>query len=153
MSHRPARVLTCLALVAALAGCGTGSGGSADDPAEREPAGQAEEAASSEALDEYVAAERASLETMEWRDTYSEVGVRGIAPSTVEYSYTYLEPIPDTAAAAEYFDSMVDGMQDLCDTQVFPAMARYGIPGPQSATYAYYNADGSLIWSHTFTSS
>jgi hypothetical protein len=48
---------------------------------------------------------------------------------------------------------MTPTVQEARDTQVFPAMKRAGLVASQKVTYGYYNADGSLIWSHTFTSS
>jgi hypothetical protein len=57
----------------------------------------------------------------------------------------------DTTGIKDHFDGFAPTLQTLCDTQIFPAMARAGITPTQKVNYTYVNADGSEIWSHTFT--
>lgn len=114
---------------------------------EEPPAGD-----SNAVLDAFIAAERATIpQIMEsMGDLYDAVEINPAYPNGVEYAYVYREPL-DAVAAAGYFDGMLDTLQTMCDTAVFPAMERAGISNP-SITYTYRNPDGSEIWSHTFTS-
>ena len=80
---------------------------------------------------------------------YSAVAIEAIAPDTIHYVYTYADQI-DTEGVQEYFDGFAPTLQTLCDTQVFPAMEDAGVTPTQKATYTFYNADGTELWSHTF---
>lgn len=106
------------------------------------------------ALDTYVAAGQAQtaqvLETFD--GMYSDFRIMGIYPGTVEYGYVYSEPV-DPAAVVEYFESMIPTLQGACDAQLFPDMSNAGITIDPEVRYAYYNADGSYLWSHTFAPS
>ncbi len=168
------RGLAALALVALLAGCaGTTSDERVDErprpepvqeerlkeeaPAPEDPADEpaaeepADDAASSAALDAYVASERAAMEGMPGLELYTSAEVEAVYPSTIRFSYVYADPI-DPAAAAAYFDTLAATFEELCDTVIFPAMSQAGVVEPAVA-YAYYNSDGSLIWEQTLTSS
>lgn len=165
-----------LALVALLAGCGgttsderaderprpepvqeerlkeeaPASEAPTDDPVAEEDAGDpASDVVSSAALDAYVAAERAAMEGMPGLELYTSAEVEAVYPSTIRFSYVYADPI-DPAAAAAYFDTMASTFAELCDSVIFPAMTRAGVVDP-AVTYAYFNADGSLIWEQTLT--
>lgn len=111
--------------------CGCG-----DDPA------AALEAAVKEAQPATAAAMRASP------GVYSDVQIRAVPPDTLEYVYVFAHQL-SAAEATPYFDSQMSQLQDLCDTQAFPAMVRMGIESPK-ARFTFFNADGSTLWSHTF---
>jgi hypothetical protein len=143
-------VAGALALAFALAGCSP-----ATQDGSTPPATQLHDVSQqNEALDAFVATERKSLPTIEQQNPgmFSDVTVESVYPDTVEYRYVYAEQL-DPVALGEYFDKMVPTLQEACDTQAFPAMKSAGLVASQKVTYGYYNADGSLIWSHTFTSS
>jgi hypothetical protein len=53
----------------------------------------------------------------------------------------------------DYFESQIDTMQEQTDSQVFPIMRSSGLEGDLGIRYIYLNADSSLIWDKTFTSS
>jgi len=141
-----------LALALALSGCTSAppAGGGGTPPATQ----LHDVSQQNDALDAFVATERDSLPTIEQQNpgVFSDVTVQSVYPDTVEYHYTYAQQL-DPVALGEYFDKMMPGFQEACDTQAFPAMKRAGLVASQKVTYTYYNADGSLIWSHTFTSS
>ena len=126
-----------------------------EDRPSKEPVAddEVEEEALGGGLDAFVEAERATIPAIldASAGMYSEIDIVGIQPDTVEYSYVYAEPI-DAAAALEYFESMIDTIQELCEAQVFPAMERAGVTGSQKVRYTYYNPDGSELWSHLFES-
>lgn len=123
----------------------------AEDPVAEEPVGDpATDAASSAALDLYVAGERAALENMGGLEMYAGAEVEAVYPSTVKFTYIYVDAI-DPAAAGAYFDAMASTLEELCTSVVFPAMTQMGVVDP-AVTYAYYNPDGSLIWEQTLTS-
>lgn len=152
---RVAAPLMTLALALALSAC---SGATDDespvpDPtqtAAADPALAAQEAA----LETYVDASQASIPAImeECGTACSEIHISAVQPGTVEYAYAYTESL-DPDAAAAYFDENVPVLQDACDTQLFPEMAGYGITIDPKVRYTYYNADGSLIWSHDFSRS
>ncbi|MEE6282947.1 hypothetical protein [Georgenia sp. MJ170] len=91
----------------------------------------------------------ATFDTM--ADVYSKVTVTAAYPDTVEFSYVYAQQV-DPAEAAAHLDSMLPTLQTLCDTKLFPDMEATGVTPSQKATYRYYNADGSELWTHTFES-
>ena len=114
-----------------------------------------EEGASQQAaLDTYVEMERAELEKTDPQllEMYSDITVEGVDPGTVAFSYTYADEL-DPALAAEQFDLIASDLQELCDTQVFPAMKRVGVTDSLQVAYTYFNVDGSVIWSKTFSPS
>ena len=170
------RGLAALALVVLLAGCGGPASDDdapeerprpepvqeerlktepADDPAAEDPAAEdpaadpAADAASSAALDLYVAGERAAMENMPGLEMYGSVEVEAVYPSTARFVYVYAEPIDD-ATASTYFDTMASTFEDLCNSVIFPAMEQLGVVDPV-IVYTYYNPDGALIWEQTFT--
>lgn len=106
------------------------------------------------ALDEYVAASQAQLPELiaQNADTFAEIGIYAEYPSTVEYAYLYVEQI-DGAAAAAQFDEQIPTFQDAVNTSLIPEMVAYGIVDNPTVRYTYYNADGSLIWTQTFSQS
>jgi len=165
--------LTALALALSLTACGS------DDPdtaATTEPTTQAatpepttpeaepttaeekateETAAASpeEALDQYIALEQQQLDAAgdALQEIYSEVTIVPEYPNTAVFTYTYAQPVDGQAAATE-LDAMAGELKELCETAVFPAMESMGVGPAQAATYIYKNADGTEIWSQTFTS-
>ncbi len=179
MSTTPVRAsatsLTALALALSLAACGSSE---AEPEASTEPNSQvasaepatpasapssAEVAASDTeaapdqdveaALDQYVALEQAQLDATgdALAEVYSEVSVIAEYPNTIVYAYTYAEQM-DPTATADQLASMSDTLKELCESAVFPAMEATGVTPTQKATYVYYNADGSELWTKTFES-
>lgn len=144
MTTMATRVAVACAMAMALVGCSPASQG----------AGVDERTQQNEALDTHVESERAAIPTILEASSgvYSEITVNAIHPDTVEFSYVYADQL-DPAVTKDYFDTMTPTVRTLCDTVVFPAMASAGVVGSQKATYAFYNADGSLLWSDTFESS
>ncbi len=143
-----------------LFGCSPGTG----DSETRTPAADTQESSTPDAqqdqgqeenaaLDTFVAQQQSSipaiLETSP--GTYSDASIEAIQPGTVEFGYVYAQQM-DPAASASAFETMIPTLQDVCDTQVFPAMQAAGITEP-SVVYMYTNPDGSEVWSHTFTMS
>ena len=141
-----------LALALALAGCtSTPPAGSGSTT----PASQLHDASQeNDALDAYVASERAGLPAVKAQNpgTFSDLSVESIYPDTAEFRFVYAQQL-DPVALSEYFDKMMPSLQTVCDTQVFPAMKKAGLVASQKVTYSYYNADQSLVWTHTFASS
>ena len=145
---RATALLFALILPFGLAAC---SG--ATDPTQDAPADPAL-AAQAEALDTYVANSQAQIPAImdEFGTTYSEIRISAVQPDMVEYAYVFTDSL-DPEAAVVYFDENVATLQDACDTQLFPEMASAGITIDPKVRYAYYNADGSLIWAHDFSPS
>lgn len=83
---------------------------------------------------------------------YSEIQINAIDADTVEYAYFYAEQA-DASGAGEYFDGLLSTFQSAVDTAVIPEMEQEGILVDPKVRYTYYNADGTLIWSHTFARS
>ena len=152
---RMAASLMMLTLALGLVGC---AGPTSDQPSATPSAttqpGTADNSQQNAALDSYIAAGQASLPSLKatYATTYSDIQIVGVRPGTVEYDYVYLDQV-DTNAAATYLDNYVPTFQTLCDTQLFPGMISAGITVAPKVTYVYYNADGSEIWSHTFSPS
>lgn len=84
--------------------------------------------------------------------TYSEIRISAVQPGTVEYACVFAESV-DADAGAAYFDENVATLQDVCDAQLFPEMASFGITIDPVVRYSYYNADGSEVWAHDFSPS
>lgn len=101
-------------------------------------------------LDAYVEAEKAALESAdpEQLAMYADISIEGVDPGTVVFTYVYAEAL-DAAATAAQLDTMAADLQEVCDTQVFPAMTSMGVVSP-TVVYTYNNPDGSEIWSQTF---
>ena len=149
---RAAAPLMTLALAWGLSACS----GATDDksPApDSSPTAAADPALAAEqaALDTYVAESQAQIPAIMAQSgtAYSEVRITAPQPGTVEYAYVYAESV-DVAAAVTYFEYNVPALQDVCDTQLFPEMASFGITTRPVVRYSYYNADGSLIWARDF---
>jgi len=123
---------------------------SATQPAATDTAPAAEQAP----IDTYAAALQAQIPSLldTYSATYSDIRIASVKPATIEYAYVYLEQNDPTAVAA-YFDGMVPTLQTLCDTQLFPEMANFGVTVDPKVRYTYYNPDGSLIWTHDFSPS
>jgi hypothetical protein len=81
---------------------------------------------------------------------YSDIAIEGEHPGTVVYTYVYAEQL-DAKETAEGLDGMIPTLQSIVDSQVFPGMTQQGVTDQQQVIYAYVNADGAEIWSHTFT--
>ena len=158
------RIAVVCALAVALAGCSSATDEQAGTPGPKvrveepspaqEPEADVEEPADQNAaLDAYVAQERATIPAImeATPGMYSALDISAVYPDTVQFAYTYAEAL-DAATAVDYFDGMTTTFQELCDSQVFPAMERAGVTGSQKVTYTYDNADGSELWSHTFES-
>ncbi|WP_413452544.1 hypothetical protein AA0Y32_10225 [Georgenia phoenicis] len=123
-------------------------------PAAEETAPAQSKAADQEAaLDEYIALEQAQLDAAgdSFAEIYSEITVTPQYPDTVVFSYTYAQQV-DAALASEELAAQAKDLQELCETAVFPAMEATGVGPTQQVTYIYTNADGSEIWSQTYSS-
>jgi hypothetical protein len=136
--------------MASLLGCSmtttqTGTGG--------DPVAQESSNASAEALENYVEAERKTMPEVLAANpgVYSDATIEAAPPSTVIYTYTYVNQIDPVATAAN-FDAAIPEFQSALDAGVFPVMAQMGVTGTLYTTFIYYNADGSLIWENTFAS-
>ena len=105
-----------------------------------------------EALENYVAAAQSQLpQLLEAFDgMYAEIAIDYEYSETIVYDYLYARQV-DRKAARKHFKASVAQIQSACDSQVFPDMERAGIANPK-ARYTYFNADGSRIWSRTFSS-
>ena len=105
----------------------------------------------SAALDAYVAAMQPQLPALvaSFGGTYSDIAITGVHPDLVEYAYVYAR-----AARRQHRHQRVrrhdPALQSACDSAVFPEMARAGVSTDPKIRYAYDNADGSTLWSHTF---
>jgi ABC-type glycerol-3-phosphate transport system substrate-binding protein len=146
-----------LAVAAALtlAGCGSSDtdAATAPDPTVEQTvdtAAQPEQA--SDELQAYVDAERAQLIALgdSLDAIYSDITIEAEPPSGVVFSYTYAEQV-DPAVALPALTENAQTLPTLLETSVFPAMAQAGVEQPLSATYTYVNADGTELWSETFT--
>ncbi|WP_062380835.1 hypothetical protein [Demequina pelophila] len=153
LAARPLALAGAFTLTAALAGCSAGVAAPAAEVADAAGSTSASAPADS-ALDAFVDAERASIpEILEGTPgTYAEVIVEARAPGSVDYTYVYAEA-QDPELSQDYFDALVPTLQYLCDTHVFPRMADMGVQGVPEARYTYLNADGTELWSHSFSGS
>lgn len=109
------------------------------------PQGQAE------ALEWYAEQVRTQLPDLTSDGTFTDVQVRAVYPDTIAYEYHYAQNV-DVEEGARHFDGMIDTFQSMSE-MVFGEMEAAGITDGPKVRYTYYNADGSLIWSHTFTAS
>ena len=160
------------ALAVGLSGCAsseddqvvvetTSTSPAAEEPAAPAPEAETEtDAAAESAVDgasqreglvAYVAAEQQALEQadQELLAMYQDITVEAVDPGTVSFNYVFAEPL-DVAVAAGQFDSTAADLQELCDTQVFPAMKSMGVTESPKVVYTYLNPDGTQIWSQTF---
>lgn len=158
--------LTRVAVAALVAVTMTGCSSSADEqePTTKESTSTAPEEKESAtpdpleeqavALDTYVAQLQAQIPELQsaFDDMYSKIDIVGVQPDAVEFSYVYLEQL-DAAATASGLDSMAETLQATCDSTMFPEMESAGITIDPKVIYTYYNADGSLIWTRTFSKS
>jgi hypothetical protein len=158
-ASRSAAAAAALLVVLALGGCsiltGTGPTQQAQSPGSSNSASTSDgSSAESAALDQMVQAAQSQIPTVKasYGDTYSDITVKAVHPNTIVYTTVYSKQL-DAAATAANFDARADTIQKSCDTQVFPAMKAGGITSGQHATYTYLNADGSRIWSRTFSPS
>ena len=141
-----ATLITVCAVALALVGCTSGSRGTV---AQNEVSPVLKQ---HEALENYVAAAQSQLpQLLEAFDgMYAEIAIDYEYSETIVYDYLYARQV-DPKAARKHFKASVAQIQSACDSQVFPDMERAGIANPK-ARYTYFNADGSRIWSRTFSS-
>lgn len=123
------------------------------DDAEQDNDAEVDAPASNDALQDYVDLELSQLDAMgdSLGDLYSDISVEAVPPNGIEYSYTYADQV-DASFAEESLAGIEETLQQLLDTAVFPMMVQAGVEEPLSATYTYLNADGTELWSETFTS-
>lgn len=160
--------LTALALALSLAACSseesepetssepTTQEATAEEttPAAEETTPAQSDAADQEAaLDEYVALEQAQLDSVDESITamYSEITVTPQYPNTVVFSYTYAEQV-GAALASEQLAAQAGQMKEVTESAVLPAMKATGVGPAQAVTYTYKNADGTVLWSQTYSS-
>lgn len=119
--------------------------------ASTEPA--ADPAAQSEALDEYLAAEQSQLPKLksDYADTYSEITIEAEHPDLIVYTYTFSGEM-DKAKTVEHFEGMLSEFETAAQDQIFPIMEKYGVTPTQRIRYTYLAPDGSVLWTHDFTS-
>jgi len=155
----PRALAVACATVLALAGCTaddapdpapTGTAPSSSAPA---PSPDPAELARRAALDGYVAAERATIPALleQVPGTYASVVIDPVYPAGVSYTYRYAEQV-DPAAAAPSFEVLDQTLRGVCRDTLFPALAAAGVTGARSAAYMYVNADGTTLWTQTYTS-
>lgn len=148
--QRAAAAAATASLAVVLAGCSTIEGflPGSDTETTTPTTTQAEE---STPLSSYVDALQGQIPSVlaAYGDTFSDVEIVGYEPSTVEYAYTYAEQV-DAVGSVDYFNTQIDYLQETVDAQLIPEMESFDIVDPQ-VTYTYYNADGSTIWSYTFS--
>lgn len=139
-------------LALALTGCAPGA--LTSGTTHQTPAQQGQSKAQDRALDEIVASAQSQIPTIinTSNGTYSTITITAVHPDTVSYTYVYEKQL-DPSKAGAYFETQMPAIQKVCDTQVFPAMKAAGVTSGQHAQYTYLNADGSQIWSHTFSPS
>lgn len=173
MGRRVAASMALLALAVGLGGCGLGPSSQADptpvpdvfpepadvkDPSLQPPVEDVQPPApgdppqgQADALEWYADQVESLLPDLTSDGTFAEVRVRAVQPDTIEYEYHYAQNV-DVDEGAQYFDDMIDTFQSMSDL-VFGEMETAGVTDGPKVRYSYYNADGSLIWSHTFESS
>ena len=169
-AKRAAAALAASAIALLLASCSLlapSNEADVDNPVVEETATQApgtdddatgddatDQSSSDAALDAYVQLERDQIPAImdAYGDYYSDVSFDAIYPNTVSYAYYYKEQV-DPAQAGPMLDGQISALQDVLDSAVFPTMIDMGVEGTPGAVYSYYNADGTLIWSHTFAPS
>jgi len=104
-----------------------------------------------EALEKYADKERTALAAHdEFKETYSSIKVAVADPGTVEFTYTYAQQL-DAAKVASYLDGKVATFQSTFDDDVAPAMEATGVKTGRKMVYTYLNADGTQIWTHSFS--
>ncbi|SNS46449.1 hypothetical protein SAMN06309944_0370 [Micrococcales bacterium KH10] len=104
---------------------------------------------SSDVLDSYIATVQEQSKDMldSMGGIYSDIEIRAVHPSTMEYVYTYAQQVP-TAESRDGLMQQSDSLQGICDSAVYSEMERFGISDP-SVKFTYLNADSSDIWSYT----
>lgn len=165
IAKRAAVALAASAVALLLASCSLlapNNEADTDDPVVEETSTQGieneddtnEPSSNDAALDAYVQLERDQIPAImdAYGDYYSDVSFDAIYPNTVSYAYYYKEQV-DPAQAGPMLDGQISALQDVLDSAVFPTMIDMGVEGTPGAVYSYYNADGTLIWSHTFAPS
>jgi hypothetical protein len=82
---------------------------------------------------------------------YSKISVEAVPPNGLEYVYDFAKAV-DVPAAREQIEGSEATLKTAFETQIAPEMkAQVGIEDPE-VTYTYRNPDGTVIWTHTFTS-
>ena len=149
------RLAASLIIASAVGLAGCGSSKATDDPGKGASASESPDttAAQRDALDAYVAAERASLPKVLKQNPglYSDIVVKAEYPGTVRYRYVYAQN-HDPAATARGLKKQFPKLQSLCETVIFRALESAGVSNPR-ASFMYYNADGSELESYTCTRS
>jgi len=122
-------------------------------------------AATDEALNSYVEAERAQIPTIieQYPDLYSDVSIAGAVEestgdeenipagphSTIRFTYTYTAEM-DWEATGPALDAQGSALEDACSGTIFPAMRTYGVEGPLAAVFEYTDAANAseTMWSY-----
>jgi hypothetical protein len=151
VARRSAAAAAALLIGLTLGGCSILS---RVEPPQHSPSQSPTSHSESDALDRLVQEAQGQIASVkaESAGTYSDITIEAVHPNTISYTYVYAKQL-DAGSAAAYFDTQAATIQQSCDTQVFPAMTAVGITSGQHAKYTYLNADGSVIWSRTFSPS
>ena len=113
-----------------------------------------------QALEAYVGLEQAGIADIlaQYPGVYEKIQIEGSFEelpdvpgeyAVVFYDYVYADPM-DHASTAAALEGEAAGLQDTCDTAIFPSMRQTGVTGPLGAQYTFYDGDGE-IWSFTCT--
>jgi hypothetical protein len=84
-----------------------------------------------------------------YNGVYSKVRIKAVHPNGIKYVYVFSKSV-DSSQAAGYFDALVPTLRTMFKTVLAPALRSQGFAHP-TATFAYFNPDGSRVWARTFT--
>ena len=153
--------------VAVLSGCGgpseTTSAGASEttsaSPSETTSATQTgapvehstNSTSSDQALDEYVAEAQRQVRSSfgSFNGAYSKIRIKAVHPNGIKYLYVFSKSV-DPSRAAEQLDTMAPTLRTMFKTVIAPALQAQGFAHP-TATFAYFNPDGSRLWARTFS--
>lgn len=107
----------------------------------------------SNGLDAYVDSEASQIPDIleQFEGTYSDITIVGEQPDLIIFTYTFADAL-DPAVAVPALDDQMPQFEEAGTTIIFPAMEIYGVTPTQRMRFTYLNSDGSLLWSHDFTS-
>ncbi len=161
--HRIVGSLAAATLALALAACGptatktpaaTETETTATQTTEPAPTTDSPTSAQGALLDAVVEASQSTIPDIinSYGDTYTDIKVLSDHVDTLIYEY-YYAATQDRETLTANLDDSIETLQQSVDESVLPALVGAGITDDPKVTFSYFDADGTLIWTHTFSGS